>query len=625
MPSLVNGLGGPAGFGEGVLGPNDDDSTPEIGLDSIFPDGLNFFGTVFHSIFVNNNGNLTFGNSTDQFDPSEIGTGLDFPIIAAFWTDIDTRGSEQSTSPGGTSTGSNLVYYDLDLTTHTFTATWDDVDYYSHQTGHPLAFQIQLIAVGSGNFDIAFIYESIVSDSDDYYIGNARAGYSPGVDDQGHLLPGSFEVSGSPGRLVDIDTNPGNTAAGTPGYYLFHVVGGQVSGGTGAPPQPARPVTFDLGGLEPHREGDVGATPFMAIISRAGSDLSGSSVVHWEVQAPDPTDLVAGQDLSGDVVFGPGQTTATVQVDVQGDRIFESDDWFQFRVTSATHGDMTWNPGLVGTAIIRNDDSPIAFSGPQIRPEGAAGPSPFDFTVVRTGDPATALTVNWSLEFSSANAQDLAPGQALTGVLTFAPGASQGLITINVAGDILPELDETFTLRLTSAVSNGSTTLLNNVTATGTILDDDIRQTLLVSSPNTTVLPEGDTGQTTFSFNLMRIGDLSGAAQIPYAISLPAVGATSFGEILTPLSGMVSFAAGSDHALLTVLISADATPEENEAFLVTLGGGDFNTLIVNGVILNDDKLAVAPGSPSVALPDANVSAFMSHLSGGSLWSDAGAI
>ena len=628
MPNLVNGLGGPAGFGEGTLTGNDDGSTAAIDITPIFgPSGINFFGTNYTSLYVNNNGNLTFGNPTFQYNPQPIGANLSFPIIAALWTDIDTRSSTHTLSPGGTSMGTNLVYYDVDPITHTFTATWDDVDFYSVQSGHPAAFQIQLIDVGEGNFDIAFIYENVQVDGASYVV-TSRAGYSPGG---GH--PGGFEIATSgTAQMAQIDTLPGNT--GDPGYYLFHVIGGQVFGDDGnggpregghPPPEPPRPVTFGLQGLAPHREGDVGPTPYVAILTRSGADLSGGSSVHWEVQTQDPTDLVAGQTLSGDVDFAPGQTSATVEIEVQGDTVFEGDDWFQFIINSASHGGMTWDPGIVGTAIIRNDDSPVAFSGPQMRPEGAAGDSPFEFLVLRTGNLSASLAVTWNVELNTANAQDLAPGQPLTGTLTFAAGATQGLITINVAGDVLRELDETFTVRLTSAVSNGSTSVLD-VATTGMILDDDVRQTLLVSSPSATVLPEGDTGQTAFNFNVMRVGDLTTAAQIPYAVTV--AGGLGVGEIQSPLNGLVSFAAGSAQATVTVLVSGDTTPEDNEGFVVTLGGGvDFNTLVINGVVLNDDKMVSGLASPtsSAALPDAEVSSFMSHLMGGSLWADAGAI
>jgi hypothetical protein len=131
VPSLINGLGGAAGFGEGVLARNDDGSTAAIDIRSIFgPSGLNFFGTNYTTLFVNNNGNITFGDDLSQYIGAPIGGGgLTVPIIAAYWFDIDTREGIDTPSPGGTSTGSNLVYYDLDTTNRIFTATWDDVDW----------------------------------------------------------------------------------------------------------------------------------------------------------------------------------------------------------------------------------------------------------------------------------------------------------------------------------------------------------------------------------------------------------------------------------------------------------------------------------------------------------------
>ena len=48
MPSLVNGLGGVAGFGEGSLSRNDDGSSVAIDIRPLFgAAGLNFFGTNF--------------------------------------------------------------------------------------------------------------------------------------------------------------------------------------------------------------------------------------------------------------------------------------------------------------------------------------------------------------------------------------------------------------------------------------------------------------------------------------------------------------------------------------------------------------------------------------------------
>ena len=127
----------------------------------------------------------------------------------------------------------------------------------------------------------------------------------------------------------------------------------------------------------------------------------------------------------------------------------------------------------------------------------------------------------------------------------------------------------------------------------------------------------------------MRVGDVSMALQLPYVIGLPSAGGVSAGEVLSPLSGMVSFAAGVSQASLDVLVAGDNLPEGNEMFLVTLGGGPgLNSLQLTGVVLNDDKIAVSsPTTPETitGLADDDISIFVQQLAGGGLWSNAGFI
>ena len=90
---LVNGLGGSAGFGENALVVGDDNSSSAINITSVFgSQGLNFFGHDYTSIYINNNGNITFAGPSSTFTPSQITAGANNPIIAAFWADVDTRG-----------------------------------------------------------------------------------------------------------------------------------------------------------------------------------------------------------------------------------------------------------------------------------------------------------------------------------------------------------------------------------------------------------------------------------------------------------------------------------------------------------------------------------------------------
>lgn len=163
--NLINGLGGPNGFGENNLVRNDDGSSSQIDISSVFTNGLNFFGTTYNSFYVNNNGNITFNDPQGSYTPTFITANTSNPMLAAFFADVDTRGGDVAPSAGGTSTGANLTYYDLDAVNGIFTATWDDVGYYRNATNKLNAFQIiitdQSDNYGAGDFDIEFRYENI--------------------------------------------------------------------------------------------------------------------------------------------------------------------------------------------------------------------------------------------------------------------------------------------------------------------------------------------------------------------------------------------------------------------------------------------------------------------------------
>src|SRR5262245_61223204 len=127
--SLINGLGGSSGFGENLLPSGNHAKSVEIDITSVFgPNGVNFFGHNYTQMFLNYNGTVSFGDKLETFTPTDV-TGAGVPVIAPFWADVDTRNGAVTATPGGLSTGSNKVYYDLDATNGVFTETWDDVGY----------------------------------------------------------------------------------------------------------------------------------------------------------------------------------------------------------------------------------------------------------------------------------------------------------------------------------------------------------------------------------------------------------------------------------------------------------------------------------------------------------------
>jgi uncharacterized protein len=103
--------------------------------------------------------------------------------------------------------------------------------------------------------------------------------------------------------------------------------------------------------------------------------------------------------------------------------------------------------------------------------EGDSGVRDMVFTVTRAGGLGQAASVDWVLSLTgSAGLDDLAPGQALTGRVDFAPGVSRVEIRIGVQGDTMGEANETFGVQLVNPAGNIA---IVQGSATGTILNDD--------------------------------------------------------------------------------------------------------------------------------------------------------
>ncbi|MEM9145184.1 MAG: nidogen-like domain-containing protein [Pseudomonadota bacterium] len=244
MVALVSGLGGPSGFGENFLERNDDGSTNAIDISSVFELGIDFFGTRYGALFVNNNGSVTFNAPRATFTPNAITSNSGNPEISPFFGDVDTRavpsggfgpgvgvGGNGMLGDNGNSTGSNLVWYALDTEGDRLVVTWDDVGYFNTRDDLTNAFQLILTDRGGGDFDIEFRYEDInwttgeASGGVDGLGGVvARAGWTAGTGDPAEFF--ELPQSGIQAQILALEDTPGNT--GQDGRWFFSVRGGNV-------------------------------------------------------------------------------------------------------------------------------------------------------------------------------------------------------------------------------------------------------------------------------------------------------------------------------------------------------------------------------------------------------------
>jgi hypothetical protein len=598
MTSLVGNLGGTAGFGEFSLPRNDDNSTGLIDLTPIFgTQGINFFGRYYTGFYLNNNGSVTFNAASSSFTPSAITGSTSNPVIAAFWADIDTRGGAVTPTPGGTSTGTNLLWYDLDAVTQTFTATWDDVGYYSSQTNKLNAFQLSLHKINAqGDFDITFRYENV-----DWTTGNAsggsnglggtpaRAGYSAGNGVEYFELP----QSGDQAALLALESA---SNVGTPGTFVFAVRNGVPTVG----------VTAGDASID---EGDGGDSNHVTIPVFLTEASASTVTVHYTTANGT---ALAGQDYvaqSGTLTFAPGVTQQNILVAVTGDVAIEGNETFTVTLSDPSDGASILDGSATGT-IVNDDTDPASLSIAATsadKGEGQSGSSAFTFTVTRTGDLSGASSAQWAVTGAAVNSTDFTGGVLPTGTVSFAAGESSKVISIDVAGDTVVESDETFSVTLSNASAG---TVIGTASANGSIRNDDASLSIAATSADK---GEGQSGSSAFTFTVTRTGDLSGASSAQWAVAGAAVSGADFTGGVLP-TGTVSFAAGESSKVISIAVAGDTVVESNEAFSVTLSNASAGTVIgtasANGNIRNDDtSLSIAATSADKVEGQSGSSAF----------------
>ncbi len=341
--AAIKGL---AGCGNDSVPANDDGSSAAVPIG--FP--VNFFGQTYTTLFVNNNGNVTFDAAQSAYTPYDL-LSTTRVIIAPFFADVDTRAGAQVTYGTGAFGGHAA-----------FCVNWVNVGYYNQHTDKVNSFQLLLIDrsdVGAGGFDIMMNYNQVQWETGDASGGtgglggtSARVGFSNGVDTAfelpGSAVPGSFLDSaasglarnniGSPlqdGRYIFPVRNGAVTGHSISGHIWANAPGTPVNGAfIGACPTPADTPcrlgsssadgSYSLNNLPDHTSGGgaVDHNWSLTVNPPGGSGLSGATagpisvaganVTGQDVTLHGPTPLPAGASIT--TPSGGTQTSGTPSI-----------------------------------------------------------------------------------------------------------------------------------------------------------------------------------------------------------------------------------------------------------------------------------------------------------------------
>jgi len=181
--------------------------------------------------------------------------------------------------------------------------------------------------------------------------------------------------------------------------------------------------------------------------------------------ATEGSDFVAA---SGTVVFGPGETTASVSVSILDDDLHEHSEVVLVRFDQPTNAELGGFHGLGGVIIKDNDEAPDVTAFAIVGPEGDVGDRGVSVPVTLNRPAGLDVTIEWATLPFTANAADFV---VESGTLVIPEGQVSAVIEVTLLADAAEEPVELFFLRLKSA-SGGTISNLFGLSAV-TILDDD--------------------------------------------------------------------------------------------------------------------------------------------------------
>ncbi|MES2682807.1 MAG: Calx-beta domain-containing protein [Pseudomonadota bacterium] len=314
------------------------------------------------------------------------------------------------------------------------------------------------------------------------------------------------------------------------------------------------------------------------------------------------------------VVFEAGETSKAVSVALTNDAIAEPLERFRVNLTAVACINDVDAPiaapacdaaltatvaNRTATVSIADDDgaSTVMINDPMPVPEGISGNSPINFTITLIPASSQTVTVSYATANGSATTADGDYTALAATVLSFMPGETSKIVTVNAIGDTKFEGDETFVLNLSNVTGGG---VIGDNQGTGTIANDEDVPTQgaigfvddCVAEPAKCAIQSGTetaTPLTTKTFAIRRIGNngTSTTAAASFAITAPAY--STFGT-----TACTADAASNDYFLSatgggTAPNATTITVASNGTGTVTFNGSGATEALVNVQICNDTR------------------------------------
>lgn len=261
----ANAVRTPANYAANAVARGDDTYSTVVNL----PFTMNWNGTSYSTIYLNMNGNCTFGSYMTAYDPNPTLASLGRDVLAPFWADVDTRNAASGQLSYSSITAGSVPQVNGH---NAFLVNWIGVGRYNSQASPLDSFQLVIIDrsdTGAGNFDFEYNYNTILWDFPSASsTGYARAGWAR-ADGTAFELPGA----NSSGKLLDSGTNAlvsgSLNSGGVLGRYVWQVRNG------GSPNYPPS-ITLGFTTKALEANGPTGYTGYSGASDATATDIDGT-------------------------------------------------------------------------------------------------------------------------------------------------------------------------------------------------------------------------------------------------------------------------------------------------------------------------------------------------------------
>ena len=340
-------------------------------------------------------------------------------------------------------------------------------------------------------------------------------------------------------------------------------------------------------------------------------------------------DAVGDMDFTaitaGNAVIAAGDNTATVMVTVIGDAVVEADEMFEVQLSNGKFAGAVDIQRVViadpiGTGKIENDDSTTISINDIAVVEGDTGTTNLVFTI----SSAVAAGRDIQVEVDTVPLLEAAAGvdyiEIIDQDVTITAGSTTASLVVTVLADTIVEINETIRADLTNvrfdgAVDTGRVTL-GDAMGVGTIVNDDG----LTVSINDVTKAEGDSGSTNFVFTVSSTAAASKNIEVTFETAgmLEAIAGVDYTAI-APTKAVIL--AGSQTAMVTVLVNGDDLVEIDEQFAVNLSAAELDgapVIIADnqgiGTIENDDVASLTITNVSQVEADSGTTTYTFDIS-----------